>query len=106
MAQEAVVVQPAGQQAIAADALLVQRALVVERANRQADVLATGVAFVTIPTAQTGHWHCEQTEILYNMCANETRNCLITKLICAHSHLTHSTSELPVKPGGQLHCLI
>ena len=22
------------------------------------------------------------------------------------SHLTHSTSELPVKPGGQLHCLM
>jgi len=55
--QEAVIVQPASQQAIAANALLIQRAIVIDNANRQANVLATGVAFVAVPASKTGHWH-------------------------------------------------
>jgi len=48
VAQEAIVVQPAGQQAISANALFVQRALIVHGADWQANVLAAGVAVVAV----------------------------------------------------------
>lgn len=58
VAQETIVVQPAGQQAVAADTLLIQRAIIVHRADRQANVLATGVAAVAVLASQAGYWHC------------------------------------------------
>lgn len=56
MTQEAIIIQPASQQAIATNALLIQCAIVVDSTNRQANVLATSVAFVAIPASETGHW--------------------------------------------------
>lgn len=48
MTEETVVVQTAGQQTIVANALFVQRAVIVHGADRQANVLAAGVAVVAV----------------------------------------------------------
>jgi len=51
MAQETIVVQSTGQQAIAANALLVQRAFIVHGADWQANILVAGIAVVAVPAS-------------------------------------------------------
>lgn len=55
--QETIVVESAGEQAVAVDALLVERALVVGGANRETDVVAASVAFVAVVGVSARHWH-------------------------------------------------
>lgn len=56
MTQETVIVQSAGQQAIAVDALFIQRAFIVDGTDRQTDILTTGIASATVTASETGHW--------------------------------------------------
>lgn len=90
--QEAIVVQAAGQQAIAADAFLVQCTLVINGATRQANVLAASMASDAVFAFQTGHWYCEwksfismnerisSYECLDNKCRNGRTHVLRTPL--------------------------
>lgn len=55
VAQETVVVQPAGEQAIVADAFLVERTFIIGNAYRQTHVIAAGIAFVAIVAVSAGH---------------------------------------------------
>lgn len=51
MSEEAVVVEPAGEKTISVNALLVEGALVVDRADGKADVISAGVAGIAVIAA-------------------------------------------------------
>lgn len=57
MAQETVVVQSAGEQTVSTNAFLVERALVVAGADRQAHVVAARVPVIAVVGVSAGHWH-------------------------------------------------
>lgn len=59
VAQETVVVQPAGEQTVSTNAFLVERALVVVGADRKAHVVAACIPIVAVVCVSAGPWHCK-----------------------------------------------